>query len=87
MNESLWLLSATAGSVGDGSCCRKCHALVTVANNLVSPYAHQQRTNANSGPWEGIIPGKDTGWDCLAGWKAFLALLGRLGSWWAAGGT
>lgn len=54
-----------------------------VANNLVSPYACQQRTNANSCPWEGIIPGKDAGWDGLAGRKALLALLERL---WGHGG-
>lgn len=33
--------------------------------------------------WEGVIPGKDTGWGCLAGRKALLALLERL---WGHGG-
>ncbi|KAK4805793.1 hypothetical protein QYF61_000399 [Mycteria americana] len=42
-----------------------------------------QRTNTNSCPWEGIIPGKDMGWDCLAGRKALLALPERL---WGHGG-
>jgi len=56
---------------------------MVVANNLVSPHARRQRTNASSCPCDRITPGKDTGWDCLAGRKALLALLERL---WGHGG-